>query len=87
MDAGLLSPCGFYCGNCVIYKRGKCSGCPEESRKAEVEGKVFCDVSLCAKSKKLVTCSDCSSYPCERYDNSIFAESFIKWIRKKLEEP
>jgi len=87
MDTTLLSPCNVYCGNCAVYKKSRCSGCAEESKKAETSGKVFCDIYLCAKNKKLATCSDCASYPCEKYDKGIFAESFIKWIREKLKEP
>lgn len=87
MHVGLLSPCNVYCGSCAIYKRDKCLGCEEESRKAEANGKVFCDMYSCAKSKELATCSDCTSYPCEEYDKGIFSESFIKWIREKLKEP
>jgi len=86
MDMSLLSPCNYYCGNCVLYKKSKCLGCAEASAKAEAEGRVFCDVSLCAKNKPFKTCSDCQSYPCEKYDKSIFSESFIKWIRDKLKE-
>ena len=87
MDTSLLAPCNVYCGNCAIYKKGKCLGCAEESKKTEIKTKVFCDIYSCAKDKKLVTCSDCVSYPCEKYDKGIFAESFIKWIREKLKEP
>jgi len=87
MDATLLSPCSIYCGNCAVYKPSKCSGCTEESKRAEIAGKVFCDIYLCAKNKQLVTCADCVSYPCEKYDKGIFVESFIKWIREKLKKP
>lgn len=87
MYMSLLSPCNVYCGNCALYKRDKCLGCAEESRKAEAEGKVFCDIYSCAKSKKLATRSDCAIYPCDKYDEGIFSESFIKWIREKLKEP
>jgi len=84
METNLLSPCNVYCGNCAVYKIGECQGCPEENRRAEAEGKVFCDIGVCAKNQKLSTCSDCQNYPCEKYDKSIFSESFIKWIREKL---
>ncbi|MEM2917098.1 MAG: DUF3795 domain-containing protein [Candidatus Bathyarchaeia archaeon] len=86
MDANLLSPCNVYCGNCALFRKGKCLGCAEESSKAEAADKMFCDVFSCAKSKNLVTCSDCAVYPCEKYDRGIFAESFIKWLREKLKE-
>jgi len=87
MDANLLSPCNYYCGNCIVFKRGKCLGCTRASEKAQIEGRVFCDIALCVKDVKLVACSDCKSYPCEKYDKGIFAESFIKWIKDKLKEP
>lgn len=84
MESSLLSPCNFYCGNCAVFKRGKCLGCAKATEKAKTEGRVFCDVSVCARGIKLATCSDCKSYPCEKYDNSIFAESFIEWIKERL---
>ena len=87
MHRSLLSPCNVYCGNCALYKKGKCLGCAEQSKKAESKGEVFCDIYSCATNKKFAACSNCESYPCEKYDKGIFAESFIQWLRKKLEEP
>jgi hypothetical protein len=87
MEVGLLSPCNYYCGNCAVYKRGKCLGCARATEKARAEGRVFCDIAICAKDRKLVSCSECKTYPCEKYDKGIFAESFIKWIRNKIKEP
>ena len=86
MNASLLGPCNYYCGNCILYKKNKCFGCAKETERAKTEGKVFCDISLCARGKKLATCSDCESYLCEKYDKGIFAESFIRWIKEKLKE-
>jgi hypothetical protein len=86
MDESLLTPCNVYCGSCAVYKKGRCLGCVEQSRKAAAQGKVFCDIYLCANGKGLAACSDCQAYPCEKYDNGIFSESFIKWIREKLKE-
>lgn len=87
MNSSLLSPCNYYCGNCIVYKKGKCLGCPRATEKAQAEGRVFCDIALCAKDKKLATCSDCRSYPCEKYNDSIYAASFIKYMKDKLKEP
>ncbi|MEM2117529.1 MAG: DUF3795 domain-containing protein [Candidatus Bathyarchaeia archaeon] len=87
MEAGLLTPCNYYCGNCIMYKKSKCLGCSKATEKASAEGRIFCDIAVCAKDKKMLTCSDCKGYPCEKYDKSIFSESFIKWIRDKLKEP
>lgn len=86
MNLALLAPCNYYCGNCILYKKNKCLGCLKETEKAKAQGKTFCDIYLCAKENKLITCSSCRSYPCEKYDKGIFAESFIKWIREKLKE-
>lgn len=55
MDMSLLSPCNVYCGNCILYKKNKCLGCAKETAKRETGGKVFCDIYLCAKDKKLTT--------------------------------
>jgi hypothetical protein len=86
MDKRLLGPCNYYCGNCVVYKNNKCLGCATQSEIAKAEGRVFCDISLCARGKQVATCSDCTDYPCKKYDDGIFAESFINWIRDKLKE-
>jgi hypothetical protein len=51
MDLSLLSPYNVYCGNCAVYKRGKCSGCKTMGEKRESEGKVFCDIYLCARDR------------------------------------
>jgi hypothetical protein len=69
-----------------MYKITKCLGCAEQSKIAGAKGKVFCDIYICAKSKNLVACSDCRSYPCDKYDDGIFAESYVQWVRKKLKE-
>lgn len=87
MNVKLLAPCNVYCGNCAVYKKNKCLGCDEQSKKAKAEEKVFCDIYFCANDKKLAACSDCVSYPCEKYDKGIFAESFVKWVKEKLKEP
>ena len=51
MDTSLLAPCNVYCGNCAVYKKGKCLGCIEESKKTQIKTKVFCDIYSCAKNK------------------------------------
>jgi hypothetical protein len=86
MEKRLLGPCNYYCGNCVVHRKRKCMGCADMSEKAKKEGRVFCDISLCARDKQLLTCSDCLEYPCQKYDDGIFSASFIKWIRDKLKK-
>jgi len=86
MNQNLLAPCNYYCGNCILLKKNKCLGCARESQKDQAEGKVFCDIYLCANDKKLGACSDCDQYPCEKYDKGIFAAGFIQFIKDKLKE-
>ena len=84
LDKTLLGPCNYYCGNCAVFKNSKCLACAKATEKAEAEGRVFCNISLCVGSRNLVSYSDCKSYLCEKYDDGTFAESFIKYIRGKL---
>ena len=87
VNRNLLGPCGFYCGYCLAFKYGKCSGCIAMSKRAEKIGEVFCDIYPCVTQKGLTVCADCDSYPCEKYDKNragIFSESFISWIRNEI---
>ncbi|MEM2912489.1 MAG: hypothetical protein QXM52_06090 [Candidatus Bathyarchaeia archaeon] len=53
---------------------------------AGIESKVFCDIYLCANTKKFNIGSEYGAYPCEKYDKGIFSRGVIKWIREKLLE-
>jgi hypothetical protein len=86
LDETLLAPCSVYCSLCIVYKTTKCLGCAKQSKTAEAKGKVFCDIYTCARGKNLAACSDCGSYPCDKYDDGIFAESYIQWVREMLKE-
>jgi hypothetical protein len=83
MDESLFA-LNVYCGNCAVYRKGGCLGCRAMGEKREKEGRVFCDIFLCTRDRGFVTCSDCSSYPCEKHDKGIFAKSYIGWVREKL---
>ena len=82
----VISPCNYCCSNCVVYREQKCLGCIKQSQKTKAMGRVFCNISQCAIERNMATCSDCKDYPCEKYRNGIYAESFIKWIKEKLKE-
>ena len=86
MDESLLAPCNVYCGNCAVDRKVGCLGCRVMGEKRDSEGKVFCDIYLCARDRAFVTCSDSSVYPCEKRDKGIFAGSYIGWVREKLGE-
>jgi hypothetical protein len=42
----MVSYCGFYCGACPVYKKGKCEGCKGDSPKCAV-GYKQCQVRPC----------------------------------------
>ncbi len=85
MDEKLLAPCGHYCGSCVVFVNGKCLGCVEEGKKRAAEGAEFCEVHECATGRN-IACHECSAMPCDRYEDSIYTNSFMEWIRERLQE-
>jgi hypothetical protein len=86
LDANLLGPCGFNCSFCLAYKDKKCLGCRYQAQRSEEKGltPVFCDTLVCATAKGFKMCADCADYPCKKYDDSIFSEKFISYIRKDI---
>lgn len=84
-DKDLLGPCGLYCNYCLVYRQGKCEGCIRMSRQKARTGEVFCGIYACSREKGIEACCDCREFPCDRYGpgkDSIFSESFVKWIRE-----
>jgi len=86
VDANLLGPCGFNCGFCLAYKTKKCLGCKYQAELREESGAVhvYCDTLVCATKKGVVKCADCAEYPCKKYDDDIFSQEFISWIRDEI---
>ncbi|MEM2934621.1 MAG: hypothetical protein QXL78_06815 [Methanocellales archaeon] len=49
-----ISGCGFACGECILLKEKKCSGCSIESDIAK-----DCKIIKCNLKKKLTSCLKC----------------------------
>lgn len=57
----MVSYCGFYCGACSVYKKGKCEGCKGDSPKCAV-GYKPCQVKPCCIGNEYNTCADCTKF-------------------------
>ncbi len=85
MDISLLSPCNAYCGNCAVYKKGKCLGCKTMGEKRESEGKVFCIIYLCARDRNLTHAQTVHLIHAKNTTKES-SQRAIKWVREKLGE-
>jgi len=59
---------------------------PPMSRKTLRQGKVFCPMHECARSKGVRMCTDCDAYPCDRFDKGaegapLFSREFTRYLR------
>ena len=61
----LIGACGIYCGLCTKYQSkapSRCIGCRLGKQHD------WCSIYRCCEKKKgLITCIECTEYPCERY--------------------
>ncbi len=57
----LISYCGFYCGACPTFKKGKCEGCKGDSPKCAI-GYKACKVRPCCLENEYNTCADCTHF-------------------------
>ena len=84
----MLGPCGIYCGYCLGYKKGICSGCRYESGKQAQKGnKDWCKVLSCIDRRDVRECSDCTEFPCEEYNpegTGMYSRMYIDYINKKI---
>jgi len=68
-EESLVGCCGIYCGLCTKYQSkvpSRCIGC----RIGEQHD--WCSIyRCCVKKKGLITCIECSEYPCERYERRL----------------
>jgi len=75
----LISPCGFYCGACKSFLKGKCHGC--ETNTSNWSRK--CKVKLCCKENNHQTCAECGQYSdvkeCKKL-NSLFTRFFAVFV-------
>jgi hypothetical protein len=65
----LISFCGLYCAECSKYKKGKCSGCNENTKAT------WCKIRTCCLEKEVHSCADCTEFElvkdCKKF-NSFF---------------
>lgn len=64
-----IPPCGGYCKNCVVYKKG-CAGCVETNGKPfhiKKAKKDVCPVWQCAIEHKVEHCGICDEFPCDKF--------------------
>ena len=68
----LFSLCGLNCGLCPMRLDGYCPGC------GGGEGNQSCAIAKCSlEHGKPEYCSECGSFPCERYEKPDEFDSFI----------
>lgn len=63
----LATPCGLYCGICMMYLDGKCHGCGCGCGNclSKVREKQ-CGILQCVHSRKIESCAQCDELPCTR---------------------
>lgn len=70
--AGLISPCGIYCGACPSFLKGTCLGCQSKEKKQKRTSKWGCKIrSCCVDEKKIAFCGDCSEFICKVYNKKL----------------
>lgn len=71
----LLSLCGLNCGLCPMFLGEYCGGCGN--------GNLSCAIARCSLEQgKIEYCSECSNYPCEKYNGCQEFDSFITHRRQ-----
>ncbi|KYK33775.1 MAG: hypothetical protein AYK22_06060 [Thermoplasmatales archaeon SG8-52-3] len=82
--------CGIDCGLCPRHfteGKSKCPGCFGPNF-LDVMGQTCSFISCCVKNKNLVTCGECSNYPCEKFDSQWFGEnSYDSFVTHKKAIP
>lgn len=81
MDEKLLGKCGYYCGYCPTYIKGKCEGCVA----AHAEGDCFS--RDCVLGKGIAVCAMCGEFPCDTIlENERCTVLDKDWLRWKAAE-
>lgn len=77
--SNLIGKCGFYCGSCPTYSKGKCTGC----RTAHTKGD--CYTFDCVDEQKIDYCGLCKNFPCDeimtREKATVLDLRWLKWKR------
>ena len=61
INTDLVAYCGFYCGACPTFIKGKCKGCKGDSPKCAL-GYKACKVRPCCIENQYSSCADCKKY-------------------------
>lgn len=76
----LFSLCGLNCGLCPMKLDGHCPGCGGGA------GNQSCKIAKCSlEHGGPVYCTDCTAYPCEKYEGIDAYDSFITHRRQKAD--
>lgn len=67
-NPNLIVPCGLYCGECSGFQEKKCGGCLSRKGLCLKYTKTCQIYSCCVDEKKRRFCSECSDFPCEKFD-------------------
>lgn len=75
IDQKLVSQCGYYCGACKSYLKGKCRGCETNQNFFATR----CKVKKCCHDNSFQTCAECKDFKdvaqCKKL-NSTFIKFF-----------
>ena len=77
INTDLVSYCGFYCGACPTFIKGKCKGCKGDSPKCAVGFKA-CKVRPCCIEKGINSCAYCDEFESVK-DCKIYNPFMIKF--------
>ena len=77
INTDLVSYCGFYCGACPTFIKGKCKGCKGDNPNCAV-GYKSCKVRPCCIDNEYANCADCKKYDSVK-DCSIYNSFMIKF--------
>ena len=77
IETNLVSYCGFNCGACPTYIKGKCEGCKGDSPKCAVGFKA-CKVRPCCIEKGINSCAYCDEFESVK-DCKIYNPFMIKF--------
>jgi len=74
-EKNLAGCCGIYCGLCPWFQStapSRCLGCRIRSRSVSCKR-----YNCCVKKNGFVTCADCKTFPCEKYEGFFDWDSFV----------
>lgn len=77
LQTNLISYCGFYCGACPKFTKGKCQGCKGNNPHCAV-GYKKCLVRPCCIENSYSTCAECTKYLCVK-DCKIYNPLMIRF--------